>query len=105
MRLYSRDGVTSVAHPDFGEFHADADGAIDFPDELGTHLHRVAVGGVRQWEDDAERSNRLAAEELKRRQDPSTLLAAVEDLIAAQQSAAEPAPKPRTRKATAAKPS
>lgn len=79
MRLYSLMGAASV---DSGGVHYDPqpDGGFDFPDALSDHLHGFHSGGKPMWEDATERQRRLIAEELERRQDPASLLAAVERL-------------------------
>jgi len=78
MRLYSRFGATQVSNEDFGDFDVDPDsGAVEVPPALGALLHNQHINGLRAWEDDAERTARLTAEELARRKDPATLLAAV----------------------------
>jgi hypothetical protein len=95
MRLYTRTGAAAVDGPD-GHFDAGEDGAFDFPDEISSRLHGVAIGGVRQWETDVERQHRQIAEEIERRKDPATLLDAVQKLVtlanAMPAAAAEPAP-------------
>ncbi len=100
MRLYSLSNATAVDDPQFGRFQAGDDGAFTFPDELGRRLQRVHAGGVKQWETDVERQRRIAAEEMARRQDPATLLATLERLVAVseQQKPEPPQPKPRGRR-------
>lgn len=90
MRLYTLLDASSVHDEDHGSFDVDPEtGAVEVPQELGLLLHRTHIGGRKAWEDDAERSTRLAEEDLARRKDPATLLAAVEalagNLAAAQQ--------------------
>jgi hypothetical protein len=95
MRLYTRTGATALDHPDYGHFDADDNGGFDFPDDVSEQLHRFHVGGRPAWESDIERQARLLDEERQRRQDPETLLAAVEQIMRAAQAtqpAAEPAP-------------
>lgn len=80
MKLYSTDGATAVDDPELGLFPADEHGAIDVPIELYERLHGVHIAGRKLWESEDERHDRLEAEELARRKDPATLLAAVESL-------------------------
>ena len=97
MRLFPRTSdVTAVRDPQFGLFTPGEDGAFDLPDALGARLHKTHPGGEKAWETDVERQRRIAAEEMARRQDPATLLAAVEELV--RQASATPEPKqPRPR--------
>lgn len=83
MRLYSRGGATVVDDPEFGHFEPNDDGSFDFPDDLSDRLRRFHVSGQPLWEDDIERQNRIASEEMKRAQDPATLLATVQQLVQA----------------------
>ncbi|MFI5880799.1 hypothetical protein [Streptomyces sp. NPDC051554] len=83
MRLYTLTGATALDDPQYGSYTADEQGAFDFPNELSDRLHRFHFGGKPVWEDDIERQERLLNEELERRQDPATLLSAVERLEAA----------------------
>lgn len=121
MRLYSRTGAASVQHEEHGSFDVDPDsGAVEVPDELGELLQRQHFAGQRAWENDAERSTRLADEDLARRRDPGALYdlleakfgnlegrdpdALVEAFAAAlakSQTADKPPAKARPRKATA----
>lgn len=81
MKLYSRDGATAVTDPNTGEtYSVDDDGAIDVPIDFYEALHHVHVDGKRVWENEPERFDRISAQELRRRQDPGTLLDAVEGL-------------------------
>ena len=95
MRLYSRVGATAV---DDGGKHYTAgdDGGFDFPEDVAARQHSFHAGGKPMWEDGIERQARLVAEESARRQDPATLLAAVESLVAAAHATspepAEPTP-------------
>ena len=91
MRLYTRTGVTAIDDPEFGHFEAGDQGGFDFPEELSVRLHRFHDGGRPAWESDVERQQRLIHEELERRKDPATLLAAVEQLVQAAKSTASPA--------------
>jgi hypothetical protein len=79
MRLYSTTGAASVQHDGVRYEPAD-DGGFDFPDALSDHLHGFHDDGKPMWETHAERHARFIAEELERRKDPATLLAAVEQL-------------------------
>ena len=103
MRLFSREDATGV--DDAGQSYTPApDGGFDFPEELADRLHGTCAAGRPLWETSVERQQRLVDEELKRRADPATLLAAVETLVKAAQATApaEPAPEPASAK-TAAK--
>ncbi|WP_155589809.1 hypothetical protein [Streptomyces cavernae] len=101
MRLYTRTGATAVDDPEYGNFQADDEGGFDLPDPLANRLHGFHINGRPAWETDLERQNRLIAEEIERRKDPATLLAAVQQLVAAAQSlpqaAAEPPATPAKR--------
>lgn len=94
MRLYTRTGVSALDDPEYGHFDADPQGGFDFPAPLGDKLHRFHAGGQPLWETDIERQQRLIGEELERRKDPATLLDAVQQIVAAAQSASNPAPAP-----------
>lgn len=96
MRLYTMNGTSAISVPGVGVVEADEDGAFEFPEDFARQQHGFAIGGVRIWEDDAERAERLMAEELERRQDPATLLDAVERL-----GGFDPAPSPEERLAKA----
>lgn len=112
MRLYTRTGATALDDPDYGHFDVDDEGGFDFPDDVSGRLHRFHIGGRPTWETDVERQNRLINEEMERRRDPATLMAAVQQLVDAAQVAADhaPADKPpaptakRASKRAAAKP-
>jgi hypothetical protein len=98
MRLYSRNGATAVA--DAGEnYEAGDDGGFDFPAEVGERLHGFAAAGEPLWETDVERQHRLIAEEMERRKDPATLLAAVEQIVKAAQAVTPAPPEPAPAKA------
>jgi hypothetical protein len=92
MRLYSRTGATAV--DDGGEHYTAVDdaGGFDFPEDVAHRLHGFHVGGKPLWEDQIEQQARLMDEERERRQDPATLLEAVETLVAAAKST-RPEPK------------
>lgn len=92
MRLYTRTGAIALDDTEYGHFDADSDGGFDFPDDLSDRLHRFAVRGRAAWETDVERQNRLIGEELERRKDPATLLEAVQQLVKAAKTVAEPEP-------------
>jgi hypothetical protein len=102
VRLFSPDGAAAV---DDGGRHYDGaeppDGGggtmFEFPDDVGARLHGFAVRGRPLWETDVERQHRLTAEEMARRQDPATLLAAVEQIVLAGQAAAEAKPAPTAK--------
>jgi hypothetical protein len=96
MKLYTTQGHSKVAHPEFGEFEVDDEGAIEVPEELGVQLHGTHVGGVPGWETVEERRLRLVAEEDARRRDPATLLDAVERLSARQDEVEDIATEPKT---------
>lgn len=93
MRLYTRTGATALDDNLFGHFDAGPDGSFDVPEEFGEQLRRFHLAGRPAWETDIERQHRLMDEELQRRQDPATLLAAVEQIVAAAR-ATTPAPAP-----------
>ena len=95
MKLYSRTGANSITHEEFGAFTVGKDGSVNVPDEFGAYLHRQHVAGKPAWETEAERHARLMAEEVERRKDPATLLAAVEAL---QRDAEERTGKPGRRR-------
>lgn len=109
MRLYTLTGATSVSNEDHGTFDVDPKtGAIEVPEALGRILHNVFLAGKRAWEDDVERAKRLADEELARRKDPATLLAAVEALTekvagGGDSGSSEPAPAAPAKKAAVKK--
>jgi hypothetical protein len=107
MRLYTRTGATSIDDPEYGHFDADDSGAFDLPEDMAERLRRFHHGARPSWETDIERQYRLAYEELERRKDPATLLAAVEQLVqaaASTQVAQTPVAKTRAPKKTAAPP-
>lgn len=97
MRLYTLTGAQSVTNEDHGTFDVDpATGAVEVPDALGRILHGTYFGGRRVWEDDAERSARLAAEDLERRRDPAVLYDLLQQRLGADTPApSAPAAKPR----------
>ena len=101
MRLHSRTGATSVHHEGV-RYEPGPDGAFAFPDHVSDYLYPFAVKGERLWETDIDRQRRLIAEEAARRQDPATLLAAVEQLVAQAEGRAEPRPEPKGRAKAAA---
>ncbi|MFI5814847.1 hypothetical protein ACIA7S_28310 [Streptomyces sp. NPDC051643] len=86
MRLYSTTGATRLDDPEHGTFDVDEAGGFNFPDEVSDRLHAFHMGGKAMWESDIERQQRLMSEELERRKDPATLLAAVEQLVKAAQA-------------------
>lgn len=98
MRLFNLAGATSLMPNDDDIYEADEDGCFDIPQDLAMQLHSIHILGQKVWETEGERQNRLLAEELKRRQDPATLLAAVEALTA--KVAPDPEPVRRTRAKT-----
>lgn len=83
MRLYSRTGAVAVDDGEYGHFDASQDGGFDFPDDLSDRLHKFGSKAGPDWETDIERQQRLIVEEMERRKDPSTLLSAVEQIVAA----------------------
>lgn len=89
MRLYSRTGATALDDPEYGHIDAGPDGGFDLPDDLSDRLYGFHAAGQPLWETDVERQNRLIAEELERRKDPATLLAAVEQLVGAAKASAQ----------------
>jgi hypothetical protein len=89
MRLYSRTDVASVTHGGTRYTPAD-DGGFDLPPDVTDLLHSSAVGGQKQWETSIERQRRQVAEEMERRKDPATLLAAVEQIMALAEQGAKP---------------
>lgn len=94
MRIYSRIGATEINDPQHGRFTAGPDGGIDVPQQVGAQQLRFHSGGQPLWEDIAGRAARLMAEEAERRKDPATLLAAVEQLVAAAKATAPAKPDP-----------
>ena len=82
-RLYSLTNVSAVTDAEHGHFEAGEDGGFDLPEEFAEKLHAFHLRGKPLWETDIERQNRLMKEELERRKDPTTLLSAVEQLVAA----------------------
>jgi len=106
MRLYTRTGATALDDPEYGHFDADEQGGFDVPEEFGERLRRFHAGKQPLWETDIERQNRLMQEELDRRQDPATLLSAVEQLVAAARSVSTgPASEAKPARARKAAPS
>lgn len=93
MRLYSLADAASVTHGGIAYQAAD-DGGFDFPPDLEEHMHRLAVGGRRQWETSIERQNRMIAAEEARMRDPATLASLVADLLKAQSPPARSKPAP-----------
>lgn len=104
MRLYTRTGATALDDPEFGHFDADENGGFDFPDDLSDRLHNFHWRGQPMWETDVERQHRLMQEELERRKDPATLLAVVEQLMAAATRSAAAAPAPAVEAPSAVEP-
>jgi hypothetical protein len=90
MKLYPLQDVTSVGNDDFGTFEANDDGSFDLPNEFSEILHATSFAGAKVWETEAERTQRLVDEEVKRRSDPATLLAEVEGMRADLAAAAKP---------------
>jgi len=101
MRLYSRTGQTALSDPEAGQFTAGEDFGFDLPENLFEQLRTFP-----QWETEVERQQRLVAEEIERRKDPATLLAAVEQIMKLAQgnAAPQPAPEPPAAPPTAARP-
>jgi len=82
MRLYSHTGAVAIDAPE-GHFEPDDDGGFDsLPDAVFDRLHRSAVKGRRQWEDEIERSERLHGAELARKRDPASVHDALSELAA-----------------------
>ncbi len=80
MRLYNTEGATQVDDPEFGTFTPGANGAFDgLPDDMYAKLH-----GRPGWENEAERTARLAAEQLEKLRDPATMLAEMRKMTANQ---------------------
>jgi hypothetical protein len=98
MRLYPRAGATAAVDDAGEHFTAGDDGGFDFPEPVGERLHSTFAAGKPLWETQTEQQNRMMGEELERRKDPATLLAAVEQLVAAAKATrpaeAEPGPAP-----------
>lgn len=85
MRLYNTEGATQVDDPEFGTFAPDANGAFDgLPDGMYAKLH-----GRPGWENEAERTARLAAEQLEKLRDPATMLAEMQKMTAGQGALAQ----------------
>jgi hypothetical protein len=104
MRLYTRTGATALDDPDHGHFDASEEGGFDFPEELSDRLHRFHVNGSPLWESEAEKQQRLIAEERKRSEDPGVMLDLMRRLVDASEAKAvaeKPAPKrtPRAKPA------
>lgn len=79
MRLYSQVGATAHDDPDYGHFEPDdEDGGFPFPDEVSDLIGGFAVKGRKLWETEAERADRLHGQEMARRRDPASMLAAME---------------------------
>lgn len=79
MRLYSKTGATRIDGP-LGSFTPGPDGAFDgLPDAVYADLH-----GRPDWENEAERTARLAAEQLEKLRDPATMLAELQKMTAGQ---------------------
>jgi len=97
MKIYSKYGATDVESPEYGTFEADAEGAVDVPEELANFLLIQHINGDTAWETEGGRRDRLVAEEHKRRSDPAYLATIVEELSA--KLAAQSAPKRPVKKA------
>jgi hypothetical protein len=97
MRLYSCVGAVAHDDPEYGHFAADERGGFDLPDDVSERLHAFHHAGRPLWETEIERGRRLVGEEMERRKDPATLLAAVEQLVqaASRTAAQEPGPEPK----------
>lgn len=79
MRLYSKTGATRIDGPS-GSFTPGPDGAFDgLPDAVYADLH-----GRPDWENEAERTERVAAEQLEKLRDPVTMLAELQKMTAGQ---------------------
>ena len=98
MKLYNRNGVSAVSSTEFGEFTAGDDNSVVVPEEFGRFLHNQHVDGLRVWEDEGERNDRLVAEELARRSAPDYLAALVEELSAKLAEQALPTKRSYTKK-------
>lgn len=90
MRLYSLVGAEGYVDPEYGSFEPGPDGGFDFPDDLSDQLQRFHHRRQPLWETELGRQQRLVAEELERRKDPGTLLAAVEQILQAARAVAAP---------------
>ena len=99
MLLYSLNGATAVADDDGKQYTPGDDGAFSFPAALATEMLGSHLAGKPLWETEIGRRQRLMNEEAERRKDPATLLAAVEQIVAAAQA---PAAKPAAKAAPAA---
>jgi hypothetical protein len=66
------------------------DGGFDLLPDVTDLLHSSGVRGEKQWETSVERQRRQVAEEMERRKDPATLLAAVEQIMALAEAGAKP---------------
>lgn len=75
MRLYNKKNAGRIDDPHFGSYEPDANGGFEMPDGLYAKLH-----GRPDWENDAERDRRLAAEQRDVSRDPATLLEEVRNL-------------------------
>jgi len=83
MRLYTRTGAAQVS-VEGKVYTVGADGAFDFPPEVGAALHSFHVDGKPAWEDGAELAARLAAEQMEMLRDPATMLAELQKMTAGQ---------------------
>lgn len=104
MRIYSRTGATLLDHPEVGQITADDDGGFDLPHEVAETLLRFGVGGKPLFEDELQRNQRILREEMERRRDPATLMAAMQRLVEATEAAADKPAAKRPAKKTAAAP-
>lgn len=80
MRLYNTEGAAQVDDPEYGTFKPGETGAFDgLPDGMYAKLH-----GRPGWENEAERTARLAAEQMEKLRDPATMLAELQKMTAGQ---------------------
>lgn len=107
MRLYSRAGAVALDDPDFGHYDADDQGGFDFPEDLSDRLHRFHAAGRPLWESEAEKHQRLIAEDRVRSQDPGVMLALMQRLVDATEGNTtdpqDPTPKSAAKRTARAK--
>lgn len=81
-RLYSLADAIAHDDPEYGHFVRKDDGGFAFPDDLSDTLLRFHVRGRPLWEDQIQRQQRVASEDLARQRDPAYLAGLVAQLVA-----------------------
>jgi len=98
MRLYphpSAGAVSALTNPTTGQIvDVDASGGFDLDDADADRLLRFHTAAGPMWETDLQRQTRLVGEEMERRRDPATMLAVVEQLMAAAAAVVPAVPAP-----------